>query len=231
MKRMKKKELLVLSLGGSIVVPDGIDSAFLKKFVVFIKRNLRRFRFIIVVGGGRTCRIYQNVARELAVRSQTELDWVGIAATRLNAELLRAIFGKLAEKKVMINFQKPPLFKRPIMIAAGDAPGSSSDEDAVAAARLYGAKKIINLSNIDYAYTRDPKKFPDALPIKNLSWQDFSKLVGSKWVPGKNSPFDPVASRYAKKYGLEVIIVNGRNLSNLQRVLEGKSFRGTKIVG
>lgn len=226
---MRGKKLIVLSLGGSIVAPDAIDVGFLRKFASFIKKNLPRFRFIIVVGGGATNRRYNEAAWGVGKTSHEDLDWIGIMATRLNAELVRVTLGNLAEKRVAYNPREKFAFKKPILIGAGYVPGSSSDLDAVELAQTYGAKKVINLSNTDYAYDRDPKKFKSAKPIKTIAWKDFLKIVGKKWSPRMHAPFDPVASRAAQKLGLQVITADGRNLQNLQKVLDGGKFKGTII--
>lgn len=226
---MQKKELVVLSVGGSVIVPHQIDTKYLRAFAAFIKRNLRKFRFVIVTGGGATCRVYQHAARALGVRSLNALDWIGIESTRLNAELVRSLFGNLAEERILVNFRNRVAFRRPIMLAAGDMPGSSSDDDAVSVARMFGAKRIVNLTDRDFVYTADPKKFKDAKQIPLISWQKFVRLVGSKWIPGKKVPFDPVASKLARKHKLEVVVANGKNLANLQKILDRKKFRGTLI--
>lgn len=223
------KPVVVLSLGGSVIVPDAVDEKFLKKFVAFVKANLRRFRFIIVTGGGKTCRNYQNAARRLALRSETDLDWIGIMSTRLNAELVRSLFGHRAEPKVAVNFDKTPVFRKEILMAAGYKPGWSTDYDSVILASQFGAKTIINLSNIPYVYDRDPRKFKGAKPVESASWRQFRKIVGSKWTPGINKPFDPVAAKLAEKFNLKVIIANGRDLRNLEKILDGKEFKGTCI--
>jgi len=67
------------------------------------------------------------------------------------------------------------------------------------------------------------------VPHAKLSWSDFRKIVGGTWVPGANAPFDPVASRLAAKWGLEVVIAHGKKLKNLKAILDGKPFRGTRI--
>jgi uridylate kinase len=54
-------------------------------------------------------------------------------------------------------------------------------------------------------------------------------MVGDEWVPGKNVPFDPVASRHAEKIGLKVICAAGKDLRNLEDILKGKEFLGTRI--
>jgi len=78
-------------------------------------------------------------------------------------------------------------------------------------------------------YTADPKADPNARPIDKISWADFRAMVGDDWAPGKNVPFDPVASRQSEKIGLKVICASGKNLDNLKNILSGKDFDGTVI--
>jgi uridylate kinase len=114
-------------------------------------------------------------------------------------------------------------------LLSGWKPGFSSDYDAVLLAECFQAPMVINLSNIEQVYTDDPRKNPDAKPIDKISWEDFRALVGDDWVPGKNVPFDPVASRHAAKIGLKVICAAGKNLENLKKILWGEAFTGTVI--
>jgi uridylate kinase len=88
---------------------------------------------------------------------------------------------------------------------------------------------VINLSNIEKVYTADPKQDPNARPIDRISWADFRTITGDDWVPGKNVPFDPVASRHAAKIGLKVVCAAGKNLENLRKILSGEDFIGTTI--
>ena len=57
----------------------------------------------------------------------------------------------------------------------------------------------------------------------------FRKIVGSKWDPGLNLPFDPVAAKLGEKLKLKVIVMNGKPLSNLSNFLRGKAYKGTVI--
>jgi len=187
-------------------------------------------RFILIVGGGKIARIYQKSARQVAKLTDEDLDWLGIHATRLNAHLLRTIFRDFAFPQIITNRRKiNPKIQAVIIIAAGFKPGCSTDYDAVLLAKAYHAGTIINLSNINWVYTKDPRKFKSAKPIKNISWQDFQKIVGTKWDPGKNAPFDPVASKWAKKWGMKVIICNGKNFKNLRKILSNKPSQGTIV--
>ena len=116
-----------------------------------------------------------------------------------------------------------------VLVGGGWKPGNSSDLAAIHAAKSVGAKKVINLSNIDYAYDKDPKKFPDAVKIEQSSWEDFMKILPMEWSAGLNAPFDPIAAREAQALGLEVAIMNGKNIENLKHYLDGDAFIGTVI--
>jgi len=219
---------IVISLGGSIIVPEEVDVPFLKRFREIIL-NLKDERFIVICGGGKICRNYQNAARETAEIPKEDLDWIGISATRLNAELVRSIFGDEAHKKVIHDPDEEIEVSKRVIIGAGFEPGSSTDLRAVQLARRFGAVRVINMSNIDYVYSADPKKEPNAERLERISWSAFRKLVGDEWDPGLNMPFDPIASREAEKLGLEVIII-GNDIQNIEDLLKNEGFRGTTIT-
>ena len=90
-------------------------------------------------------------------------------------------------------------------------------------------KSVVNLSNIEKVYTDDPRKNPDAKPIDSISWKDFRKMVGDEWTPGKNCPFDPIASKKADECGMTVICASGKNIANIKAILNDEAFVGTKI--
>jgi uridylate kinase len=228
---MKKEDkIIVLSVGGSLIVPNDIDHEWIKGFKSTIEKFLAKgYRFIIITGGGKTARNYQNAAKEVSRIDNEDLDWLGIHATRINAHLIRTIFKSHANPTIIKNPNEKIKFKEKILIAAGWKPGFSTDYDAVLLAKNFKVKKLVNMSNIDYAYDKDPRKFSDAKIIKNISWKEFRKIVGNKWDPGLNSPFDPVASKEAEKQKMEVVILNGRNLANFENYLNSKEFIGTII--
>jgi len=113
-------------------------------------------------------------------------------------------------------------------VAAGWKPGRSTDFMAVRLAIQIKAGSIINITNTPYVYDKDPKRHRDAKPIRAMTWNEFIGIVGEKWEPGMNMPFDPVASRLARQHGLRVIIASS-NIRNLKGILEGKEFKGTRI--
>ena len=227
----------VLSVGGSIVVPNQPDTEFLTKFISMIKDWLSEDasrKLILVVGGGAPARVYQNAYAEIASKvgnsSATDAaDWIGIMATRLNAQLVKASFGDLCQNDVVYNPTAPIDFKGRILLAAGWHPGFSTDNDAVLLAEKHNAKVVVNLSNIEKVYTDDPRKNPDAKPIDQISWKDFRKMVGDEWTPGKNCPFDPIASKKADECGMKVICASGKDIENIRNILDDKPFTGTQI--
>lgn len=225
-----KTKRYIISLGGSLIVPDEIDTKFLRGFRKVIEGRIKLGeKFLLITGGGRTSRRYSEAAKVLGELNSDDLDWLGIHSTRLNGHLLRTIFRKHAHRRIITNPTRPERAGEPIVIAAGYRPGWSTDYDAVLLAKKYHADAVLNLSNIDYVYSKDPRKFKSAAPIKEISWTDFRKIVGDKWDPGLNLPFDPVASRLAQKLKLKVVILNGKNLNNLSSFLGGKKFNGTVI--
>jgi uridylate kinase len=230
---MKKNitNTVVISVGGSLIAPDVPDGKFLKTLVAFIYKEVRRgARFVIVTGGGKTARTYQNGLRDQRKVAQAELDWMGIFATELNAQLVRMSLGKIADPTIIKNPTLPLLFRKSVVVACGWKPGCSTDFDAVLLAKNVGATRIVNLSNIDYAYTRDPKKYNDAKPITSIEWKSFRELLPKEWAPGLSSPFDPIAARKAEALGMEVAIINGRRLPELRKYLIGKPFVGSLIT-
>lgn len=230
---MDKEKTVVLSLGGSLVVPNGgINVPFLRKFNQFIREKIAKgWRFFIVVGGGKISREYRDGASGVVGEITNEdLDWLAIHATRLNAHLVRTIFQDIAHPRIVENYNKKiNRLEEPLVIAAGWKPGWSTDYDAVLLARDYKASMAINLSNIKMVYDKDPKKFKDATPIERMSWEYYRTLIPEKWVPCLNTPFDPIASNLAQKIGLTIIILKGDDFDNLEKVFAGKKFTGTII--
>ena len=222
-------ETVVISLGGSILAPGVIDQRFLKDFRKMILKFVKDGKkFIIICGGGKTSREYMTAASKVVKLKDDDLDWLGIHATRLNAHLLRTILRNVAHKRVIRDPTVKMKFKERVLIAAGWKPGWSTDHVAVLLAKNHGAKTVVNISNIDFVYDKDPRKHKNVKPLKWISWKKFRKMVGSKWSPGLNSPFDPVASRAAERFGLKVVIM-GKNTKNIEKFLKGKEFKGTLI--
>lgn len=224
------KGTFVISLGGSLVVPEAIDTSYLTQFLAFIRGYVRQgHRFIIITGGGKIARRYQDAARRIAALKADDLDWLGIHATRLNAHLLRTALRDIAHPLILMHPREHPRIGKPVAIAAGWRPGFSTDYVAVRLAANYRVSTVLNLSNIAGVYSHDPKRNTRARLMHSLSWRKYLKIVGTKWSPGMNSPFDPVAAKFASRKHIRVVVCDGRDFSNIAAYMRGRPFRGTML--
>ena len=226
-------EKVVISVGGSLVAPEeGINTDFLKKLNRFIREQLanKNRQFFLIIGGGALARKYRDAGKEvIGELTRDDLDWLGIHATRLNAHLVRTIFRDVAYPTIIDQFDTIVKPQEQVVVGSGWKPGWSTDYCATMICDDYGAKTIINLTNVDQVYDKDPNKFPDATPRDKMNWDELIGTIGEEWVPGMNSPFDPVAAKKAKELGAKVVILNGKNFENFERYFRGEDFVGTVI--
>jgi len=224
-------DAIVISLGGSLVVPDSIDHQFLRQFRDFVYSFVNQGkRFFLIVGGGKTARRYQQGLMNVCDTTPEDLDWIGIHATRLNAQLVKTMFGDMVHDTIITDPSEAQKSTQPITVGAGWKPGCSTDYDAVLMAQAVDARVLINLSNIDYVYDKDPKQYPDAKKITEITWTDFRELLPAEWKPGLNTPFDPLAVETAESLGLEVALLNGDNPDNIRKYITRDTYIGTVIT-
>ena len=224
------KETIVIAMGGSLLVPESVDVAFLKRLKHMMTKLLEEgYQVALIVGGGKVCRIYQDAARELGNQNHEDIDWIGIKTIHLNTELvLRSFYDLDVYPKVVLKAEDIRGIQNGIIVVGAWEPGKSSDADAVEIARELGASRIINFSNISHVYSEDPRKNPHAEKFEKLSWSAYRKLIPEEWTPGLSAPFDPIASRLADEYGMQVVVL-GASLENLENFLSGEKFEGTVI--
>jgi len=233
---MEENNIIIVSLGGSLIVPDEIDVEFIFRFKKVIEEQIGKGkRFVIITGGGKTARTYIQAAEKIDNIDDEEKDWLGVHATRMNAHFIKTVFKEYAHPRINKNPRtKEDLLEHfsegeKVMVAAGWRPGWSTDYVATILAERFKAKKLINLSNIQYLCDKDPKEFSDAKKIEKINWADFRKIVGDTWDPGMNAPFDPIAAKLAQENNLEVAIIGGKNLENMKKYIEGEKFEGSVI--
>lgn len=232
---MPHKNRIVVSVGGSLIHPqEGVSVSFLKKLNSFIRSEIKEdpsLQFFLVVGGGKIARNYRDAGRDVVEHelSADDLDWLGIHATKLNAHLVRTILRDISHPYVIKHYEIIRKVDEPVVVAAGWKPGWSTDFCNTIICEDYKAKTILNLSNISGVFDKDPRVYKDAKQFDHLTWSEFRKIVGDKWTPGMNAPFDPVAARRAQELGLKVVVVKGDDFVNIKKYLEGEKFVGTVI--
>jgi len=226
-----KKEVLVFSLGGSLIVPDNVDYNYLHKFKLFLKDVVKKYKVVIVTGGGKTARKYiEPLKREKADEYFYSL--VGIMATKLNARLMAGILGIKDKIPDSLAEVKKQLLKKGVVVcgALGFQPNMTSDGDAAQIAAYLGAKLFVNLTNVDGLFDNDPRKYKNAKLINCISYKEFLNRVNKiKYEAGQHFVLDQSAAKIISKSEITTLIINGRKLENLNKFLNKKAFLGTVI--
>lgn len=223
----------VISLGGSLIVPNEIDAAYLAQFRTFILSQLAQgWKFFITTGGGAPARKYIDAAKEVLKNDITkdDMDWLGIHATRFNAHLIRTIFRNEAQPNIITDPELDKVDDSKIVVVSGWKPGWSTDFVATMIAKRFNIPYVINLSNIRQVFTDDPRKNPDAKPIDIMSWKDFRAMVGDEWTPGMSAPYDPIAAKLADESDKTVLVMLGSDLENLEKAMTTGEFVGTVLT-
>lgn len=229
------RKRIIISVSGSLIVPNGgIATDYLAKLNKFIRAQLTddpKRQFFLVIGGGAIARHYIDAGRNVLKHelSAEDLDWLGIHATRMNAQLVRTIFRDIAHPYIIKHYDIIRKVKEQVVVAAGWKPGWSTDYCSVLLCDDYGERTVMNLSNIKQLYDKDPNVYPDARAISRISWKDFRKIVNVEWTPGMHAPFDPVAAKRAEELGIKVIIMDGTDFESMEKYFKGEEFLGTVI--
>ena len=227
------KKVVIVSLGGSLIVPDEIDILFLNKFKQVIKKHLNKYKFVIVCGGGSIARKYIKALREQG-KSEYLQSMSGIAVTSLNARFMTYFFGKDANEGIPHDIQQiKGLLKKNGVVFCGAlryAEKETSDGTSAKIARFFKTD-FINLTLVPGLYDKNPIERKNAKFIPRISWQDFwNKARKIKYSPGQHFVLDQHAAEIIKNYKITTYIL-GKDMKNLDNLLNGKKFKGTIISG
>ncbi|HLC86864.1 MAG: hypothetical protein A2639_02000 [Candidatus Staskawiczbacteria bacterium RIFCSPHIGHO2_01_FULL_34_27] len=228
-----KKKVIVISLGGSLIIPEKVDHKFLTEFKKTLLRNTREYKFIVVCGGGSIARKYIYALREIKLDGKLQ-SLAGIGATRMNARFMNYFFKIDPVRGIPHTMRrvKREIRKRDIVFcgALEYKPDQTSDSTAAEIARIFKSQ-FINLTNVRGLYSKNPKEFKDAKFIPRISWMNFDKMANAtKFMPGQHFALDQTASKIIKKHQITTYIL-GKNMKYLNNLLNGKGFIGTKIEG
>jgi len=231
--RMSKKGLVVLSLGGSLIIPDHVNLKYLKEFKKIILRNTNKFNFIIVCGGGSVARKYISALREIGINEKLQ-NLSGISATRMNARFMNYFFNLNPEQGIPHTTKSLKRYIRKQNVIFCGAleykPDQTSDSTASKIAKKFKTS-FINLSNVSGLYNKDPTRYKDANFIPKISWNNFYKMAHKKkFKPGEHFILDQTASKIILKNKITTYLL-GKNLKELENVLRNKKFKGTIIEG
>lgn len=221
----------VISLGGSLIIPDEINHKFLLKFTTIIKDLIKKGNSVVIVcGGGSIARKYISVVSSLKVNEDFS-SLVGIECTKTNAALVAAFFKKFHLIPNSLSDVDRELRKDKLAIcgALGFQPKMTSDGDASQIASHIKADYFINLTNVDGLYDRDPKKW-GAKFIPAITFSDFDKIISQiDFKAGQHFVLDQFAAKIIMREKIKTVILNGSDLENIKKFFIGEKFKGTVI--
>mgnify|MGYP001256758949 CR=1 FL=1 len=223
---------IVISLGGSILIP-ALEKNKIKEYIPVLNEIAAHHRLFVVVGGGGEARRYITVARNLGIDEGTS-DEIGILITRLNANLLIAALGEQAYPKVAESHAEAKKFAESgkIVVMGGITPGQTTDAVAAVLAERVGASVFINVTSVDGIYSSDPKKDKKAKRFDNLTPQQLLDIVGRAGLgAGSNIVLDIVAARVVERSHIPLVVLDGRDPENLSRAILTGEFAGTVVSG
>jgi uridylate kinase len=219
---------IVISLGGSVLISDDVDSTYFQKLTNFLTELSKQYKIYIIIGGGKTARTYINLGRNLNFNEET-LDTFGIDITRINARILTNLLN-ISNEKIPKSTDEAKEIDKQIIIMGGTTPGHSTDMVGAELAEKIGAKKFIIATNVDGVYNKDPNKYSDAKQLKEISIEKLINEYGTEWSSaGKNIVIDGPCLKIIKRAKIPTYVLNGKKLEELKKVINNEDFNGTII--
>lgn len=221
----------MVSLGGSVIVPDDGDDVFLKRFSEMISLLCDRYQIYLVCGGGKIARYYINVGRNLGL-PEFDLDEMGILSTRINATLVSHSLRDRSAGKVPTDILEAHRLERKgkVVVMGGTVPGHTTDAVSAMLAKEVRAVRIINGTSVDAAYTADPRKDPKAQRLSKITHQQLYELVNvGMHGAGPSNVFDRLGAQIARDSHIDIAIVDGRDLDEMRAAIEGRPIKGTVV--
>jgi uridylate kinase len=226
-----KKKVIVISLGGSVIIPNEINVRFLKEFKKTILKNTKKNKFIIVCGGGSIARKYIYALRE--INADTKLQsFAGISTTRMNARFMNYFF-KINPEKGIPHTEKElrKYIEKQDVIFCGALdyhPNQTSDSTSAEIARMFKSD-FINITNVNGLHDKNPLVYKNAKFIPKISWRDFEKMANKiKFEPGQHFVLDQRAAGEILKNKTTTYII-GSSPKQLDNIIKNKKFFGTII--
>lgn len=227
-----KKQVMVISLGGSQIIPDDVNLHYLKQFKKILLNHTKKYNFVVVCGGGSIARKYISALRKSGINEKLQ-SFAGISATRMNARFMNYLFNinpMLGIPHTTSTLQRY-VKTQPVTFcgALEYKPNQTSDSTAAEIARHFSSE-FINITNIKGLYTANPKEVKTARFIPRITWKDFDKMANAKgFKPGQHFVLDQTASKTIMKNKITTYILG--DLKELNNLLSNKTFNGTIIQG
>jgi uridylate kinase len=219
-----------ISLGGSLLTRDMSPENYRRYARVLKELKDEGHQLVVVCGGGRLARKFISIAQGLGAEDRLQ-DRLGILATHANALLLIAALGPDAHPHV---HRRRSEIKRNlgdrILVGGGHLPSSSTDYRAVLFAEAMGADLVVNATDVDGVYDKNPEKHPDAVKLDRITFSRLQEIImeSTEQSPGEYGLFDLKAVKLARRLKIPMVFIDGTDPEEIMRAVEG-SHSGTEI--
>jgi len=224
---MKKR--VVVKISGRVF---GMDSAkALKDYAGLFARVSRYCQPVVVAGGGTIARHYISHARSSGADEST-LDELGIEISRLNAKLLiYALKGRAySHPPTTLQETRHAVDSGLIVVTGGLHPGQSTNGTAALIAEKIKAEQLINATDVDGVYDRDPNRYRTAKRFRRIEMRSLrSMLVREDSVAGGYDLMDIVALKIIERSRIRTRILKA-DPKTLEKAIRGTSTAGTEII-
>lgn len=227
---MKYKRVLLKLSGEALAKENGTGIDFDKMLTIssIIKDCIQKgLEIAIVIGGGNFWRGRTNTMMDSCTS-----DHIGMLATTMNALALHdALLQTGVESRIQTSIemrQVAELYirdraikhlnkKRVVIFGAGTgSPYFSTDTAAALRAAEIKADIILKATNVDYIYSKDPRKYSDFEVIKETSH--------SRVIKEKLRVMDLTAISLCMENNIPIRIFNLNSLENLKKALTGEAI-------
>jgi uridylate kinase len=225
---------LVIKIGGSLLFDENqhLNVARFKQYADEVRRIAKQgHKIVLVVGGGALARSLIEEGKLLGARKDA-LDQLGIAATWVSAQVMIAALDDLAYPLPVMTedaFLSHSEDLR-ILILGGLVPGQSTNAVAARVAELARASALINVTDVDGVYDKDPKRHRGAKLLPVVTVPKLRQILSSvPNDPGEYPLFDKRALETVERAGIEVWFVNGQQPQSILDAVAEKRI-GTRLL-
>ncbi|MCL2643159.1 MAG: UMP kinase [Candidatus Bathyarchaeota archaeon] len=222
---------IVVRIGGSVVAsPVNID--LIIKYAELIRQiKLQGHEVAVILGGGILAREFIGIAKNLNLESAAQ-DRIAISVSRLYAQLFMEKLGDLACTKVVTTLDEAAegFSQGKIVVMGGLKPGHTTDTVGALVAERLMADLLVKGTDQEGVYTRDPRKFSDAVKLDQMSFDDLTRVLEcSEHKVGIHQVIDSMAIDILKRNHVQLIVFNGFKPENLLLAITGDKPVGTVI--
>lgn len=222
---------VVVKVTGKLFTPGNED--LIRGFAgVILNYAAEGNKLAVVTGGGPTARSYIEMGRKLELNNAI-LDLLGIESARLNALIFASLlgtYGYLPIPRSIDEFMRAWSTDK-VVVLGGLQPGQSTNAVAAAIADMVNADLLINATNVDGVYDKDPKTYPDARLLKVVTVDELERILAKQeFKPGRYELLDKVALDIIRRSRIRTVFINAFKIEHIKKILSGEEDVGSWVI-